>query len=104
MAIVTVKAFKDKFQKGQKVSTLLYWAKNGQWELQREWPEREISITNTVGFAFKTWREDEKKHVNSYCNWPRKDDISMEDESTYSIIEKDNQTGKGWCKLIYKLL
>lgn len=104
MAIVTVKAFRDKFKIGKKVISQLYWIVNGEWVLQRDWGEREIALTNTVGFACKTWQAEKEKYVNSYCNWPKKDDLSMEDEQTYSIISKDSETGKEWCKLIYKFL
>lgn len=101
--VKTLADFKRRIVKGAKISSQLFWCNTladgtkTPWQLQQEHPEREISIVQSNSFAIKTWRETEKKFVDSWCSYPKAKELTIIDENTAAIEEPG-------IKIIYKFL
>lgn len=104
MSIITVKAFKEKIQVGQKVRSELYWPDSitGELQLRLGHLKREIISKNTVGFTMLTWDERSGKFVRSESFWPKKGEVEQINETTFSITTLYN--GKEDTRLIYEIL
>lgn len=81
----TITELKEKIKVGARMSTKVFWTKNNEYVLITDMPDREISIVQSNGFALKTWKEEEKKFVDSWCKWPKKNEFFPVDEVTFEV-------------------
>jgi hypothetical protein len=91
----TISDFKRKMVKDVIVNTKLYHTdKDGNLQLVREYGPRKVTIVQSNSFALETMQPGKDKPVNSWCEWPKKNEFNPIDENTAEIIF-------GWGKLIY---
>lgn len=75
--------FKRKLTLGAKVDTKLYWydKETNQPVLQRDYGTREVSVIQSNMFAIKTQEIGKDTFVNSWCNWPKKNEFQPVNEN-----------------------
>ncbi len=81
----TITELKGKIKVGARMSTKMFWIKNNEYVLIAEMPDREISIVQSNGFALKTWKEEGRKFVDSWCTWPKRTDFFPIDDVTFEV-------------------
>ena len=94
----TIADFKRRISVGIKLQSERYIKKSTGWVLTTE-PNytREVTIAASKHFALKTFNKIKNEWVDSYVDYPKKDEFNVMDENTIKI--EDNL-----CKLIYKFI
>lgn len=93
----TVADFKRKMILGAKVNSSLYWVDRATNELKQvnELKDREVTIVQSNSFALSM--EKGGKQVNSWCDWPKRDQFKVIDENTAECIFEGG-------KLVYQFI
>lgn len=91
----TIADFKRRVVVGAKVHAIFHKEYNGRDEKgmplfkDRDMGVREISVVQSNSFALKTTRTDGKV-VDSWCSFPKKDQVVFNGGDCISILEEDN--------------
>lgn len=82
----TIADFKRKMVIGANVEAKLYYKERGtdEYRLVSDFGTRPVSVIQSNCFAFKTTKVSGET-VNSWCDWPKKNDFHPIDENTVKI-------------------
>lgn len=88
---------------GAIVKTLLFRADDkAEFQLVGDFGKREVSISQSNSFALKTQKPSTGEIVNSWCDWPKKNEFVPIDNNTAAIVQFEGT--RDGLKLIYQFI